>query len=230
MVRVANAVLRGCGMQLGSRTQQDRRKHGGACGFADDVAGPPYNGMISAGNNFLFKSGAGCGSCYQVKCTGDPACSGNPVSVTITDECPGCNGAPVHFDLSGKAIGALAKPGQDDKLRSLGKINIQYQRIRCSYSTPITFKIDKGSTPNYMSFAIEDVNGDGDIGAVQISSPSSKGWLNMQRVWGVTWKVNLSNGIGGPFSVKVTTIESKVTYIANNVIPANWQPGQHYHG
>ncbi|KAL6573478.1 hypothetical protein OROHE_001937 [Orobanche hederae] len=203
---------------------------GGACGFADDVADPPYNGMITAGNQVLFKYGKGCGNCYQVKCTENPSCSGHPIIVTLTDECPGtCNDDPVHFDLSGKAFGSLAKSGEEDTLRKAGRINIQYQSVRCHYSTHITFKIDSGSNPNYLAFAIEFIGGDGDIGSVMISSPNSKGWLTMEQSWGATWKIELPVGIKGPYSIKLMTIESKSTILANNVIPVDWVPGQHYH-
>lgn len=39
---------------------------GGACGFENDVQNAPYYGMISAGNSRIFRSGAGCGTCYTV--------------------------------------------------------------------------------------------------------------------------------------------------------------------
>lgn len=68
----------------------------------------------------------GCLINFQVKCTENSACSRNPVTVMITDSCPGC--APIQFDLSGTAFGSLANNGQANNLRNAGRINVQYQR------------------------------------------------------------------------------------------------------
>lgn len=68
---------------------------------------------------------------FQVMCTANSnsACSGNPVEVVITDECPGCGSADkVHFDLSGTAFGAMAVSGQGEKLRDAGILQIQHRR------------------------------------------------------------------------------------------------------
>ncbi|KAK4384194.1 putative expansin-B2 [Sesamum angolense] len=136
-----------------------------------------------------------------VKCTQNAECSGYPITVTITDECPGaCNDDPVHFDLSGKAFGYLAKRGQGDALRN-----------------------KEGSTLN-----IKGVNGDGEIGSMELIPSSSGQSLYMQPVFGATWKADIPNGITGPYSVRITSLESRRTITAYNSIPANWHPGQYY--
>ncbi|PIN24470.1 hypothetical protein CDL12_02821 [Handroanthus impetiginosus] len=145
-------------------------------------------------------------------------------------ECPGtCNNDLIHFDLSGKAFGYLAKPGQGDILRKAGRINIQYQRVPCYFKASITFKIATGSNRNYLAFAIENVNGDGSLGFVEILPSSPKrSWVPLQRSFGATWKYDIPVGTSGPYSVRLTSSDSRRQVVAYNTIPANWAPGQYY--
>ncbi|PUZ37803.1 hypothetical protein GQ55_9G148700 [Panicum hallii var. hallii] len=84
---------------------------GGACGYQNTVDQPPFSSMIAAGCSSIYDSGKGCGSCYQV-----------------------------HFDMSGTAFGAMAKPGQDSQLRGAGAIQIQYTRVQCQWpGVDVTF-------------------------------------------------------------------------------------------
>ncbi|KAH7576278.1 hypothetical protein ACOSQ2_003691 [Xanthoceras sorbifolium] len=207
---------------------------GGACGYKDAVEQAPFSSMVSAGGPSLFQSGEGCGACYQVKCMNNVngACSENPVTVVITDECPGgpCASNPVHFDLSGTAFGAMATSGQADQLRNAGVLEIQYRRVECDYSgTNVVFVVDSGSNPYYFAVLIEFVQGDGTLAAVDLQQTSlSNTWLSMQRSWGAVWKLDSGSALTAPFSLRLTAANSGETIVANNIIPAGWGAGQTY--
>ncbi|KAK7339320.1 hypothetical protein VNO77_19979 [Canavalia gladiata] len=204
---------------------------GGACGYGDAVGQPPFSSLISAGSPLIYESGKGCGTCYEVKCTGNSACSGKPVRVVITDECVGCGSdAQYHFDLSGDAFGAMAVSGQDGNLRNAGKINIQHRRVECNYpGKSIAFHVDSGSNQQYFAALIEYEDGDGDLAKVELKEAlDSSSWDSMQQSWGAVWKLDKGSPLKAPFSIRLTTLESGKTIVANNVIPTGWTPGQTY--
>ncbi|KAK6918595.1 Expansin, cellulose-binding-like domain [Dillenia turbinata] len=205
---------------------------GGACGYGTAVGQSPFSSMVSAGGPSLFNSGKGCGACYQVKCTENAACSGNPVTVVITDECPGggaCSAESVHFDMSGTAFGAMAISGKENALRDVGTLPIQYKRVECDYpGVSVTFNVDSGSNSNYFATAIEFEDGDGDIGGADLREASnSVSWQPMQQSWGAVWKLDSGSELQAPFSIRLTSDSGK-TLVANNVIPSDWKPGQSY--
>ncbi|XP_019199730.1 PREDICTED: expansin-B15-like [Ipomoea nil] len=204
---------------------------GGACGYASSVVQPPFSSLVSAGGPSLFKSGKGCGACYEVKCTENAACSGNPVTIVITDSCPGgCESQPVHFDMSDTAFVAMAIPGNANQLRTAGVLNVQYRRVECNYpGVALSFGVRPGSSPYYFETLIEYVNGDGTLSTVELkqASASPDSWLSMQQFWGAVWKLQDTSGLTAPFSLRLTD-ESGNTLVADNVIPADWQPGHTY--
>ncbi|XP_010544610.1 PREDICTED: putative expansin-B2 [Tarenaya hassleriana] len=205
---------------------------GGACGYGSSVAQPPFSAMVSAGGPSLFKSGKGCGACYQIKCTSNTACSGKPVSVVIIDECPGgpCASDSAHFDLSGSAFGAMAVSGQDSQLRNLGVLQILYRKVECNYpGKTVTFHVDAGSNANYFATLVEYEDGDGELGRVELKQAlDSDTWLPMDQSWGAVWKLNVPSPLRAPLSLRLTSLDSGDTVVASDVIPAGWQPGQTY--
>lgn len=205
---------------------------GGACGYQTAVGQRPFSSMIAAGSPSLFKGGKGCGACYEVKCDSNPACSGQPATVVITDECPGgvCLAEAAHFDMSGTSMGAMAKPGMADRLRAAGILKIQYKRVPCKYSgVNIAFRVDQGSNPFYLEVLIEFEDGDGDLSAVHLMEAGCGTWTPMVQNWGALWRYNSNTGkaLKAPFSLRLTSDSGRVL-VANNVIPAGWNPGATY--
>ncbi|XP_020094947.1 expansin-B18-like [Ananas comosus] len=204
---------------------------GGACGYGDAVENPPFSSMVSAGGPSLFKSGHGCGACYQVKCTGNGVCSGEPVTVAIADLCPGCLSEQVHFDMSGTAFGAMAIPGEDDRIRDVGVLTVQYMRVECKYpGYDVAFYVDSGSNPYYFAVAVEYEGGDGDLWGLDLmQGGSDHSWLPMQHSWGAVWMLSSSGSqLRAPFSIRLTTLSTHRTAIASRVIPIGWKPGSTY--
>ncbi|XP_058221640.1 putative expansin-B2 [Rhododendron vialii] len=202
---------------------------GAACGYRHAVDEPPFSSLVSAGGPSLFKSGKGCGACYQVKCTGNAACSGNPVTVVITDSSEELANEAVHFDMSGTSFGAMAKSGQADQLRNAGILQVQYHRVKCNYpGVSVTFRVDAGCNPNYFAVAVEYEDGDGELSRVDLKQAlDTDEWTSMRQSWGVVWRLDSGSALQPPFSIKLTG-ESGSTIVANNVIPAGYQPGQTY--
>uniref|UniRef100_A0A0D9ZX12 Expansin-like EG45 domain-containing protein n=1 Tax=Oryza glumipatula TaxID=40148 RepID=A0A0D9ZX12_9ORYZ len=229
---------------------------GGACGYQAAVDQAPFSSMIAAGSPSIYKSGLGCGSCYQVKCTGNSACSGNPVTVVLTDECPGgpCLSEPVHFDLSGTAFGAMASwPGRPAARRRrppnpVQPVNIlhtvfhmhaassdggqaaqQLQLVTCNWGgVMLTFVVDAGSNPSYFAVLVKYENGDGDLSGMDLmQTGAGAAWTPMQQSWGAVWKLNAGAALQAPLSIRLTSSSGK-TLVASNVIPSGWKPGASY--
>ncbi|KAL8243493.1 hypothetical protein R6Q59_009751 [Mikania micrantha] len=204
---------------------------GGSCGYGDAVSQAPFYSMVTGIGPSLYNAGKECGACYAIKCTQHPSCSRKSARVVITDFCPGgpCASDHAHFDLSGTAFGAMAKPGQAKHLRDAGVLKIRFARVKCDYSrTNLVFHVDQGSNPNYFAVVVEFEGGDGDLAGVSLKEESGHQWLKMVQSWGAVWKVDPGRELHPPFSIRLTSQYSEQVLVAKNVIPSGWSPGATY--
>ncbi|KAK1628037.1 hypothetical protein QYE76_002352 [Lolium multiflorum] len=206
--------------------------NGGACGFKN-ANKYPFSSMTSCGNEPLFQDGAGCGSCYQIRClkNNNPACSGEPRTVVITD----MNYYPVaryHFDLSGTAFGAMAFGGQNDQLRHAGIIDMQFRRVPCNFpGMKVTFFVLPGANPNYLPVVPAYANGDGAVVKMDVmrsrNGRPTGTWESMYRSWGTVFRLDSREPLQGPLSLRITSDTGK-SRVANNIIPYGWAGGRSY--
>ncbi|MCD7466616.1 hypothetical protein HAX54_003463 [Datura stramonium] len=102
----------------------------GACGYGDygkDV----NNGEVCTASRRLYRNGAGCGACYQVRCKNTALCSEEGTKVVVTDS---ADGQEADFILSYKAYAKLAKnPSLAPHLCGKGVVDIEYRRVSCGY-------------------------------------------------------------------------------------------------
>ncbi|KAI4980751.1 hypothetical protein ZWY2020_021236 [Hordeum vulgare] len=101
-------------------------------------------------------------------------------------------------------------------------------RTPCKYrGKNIAFRVVEGSTSFWLSLLVEFEDGDGDIGSMQLKQAKSTDWQDMKHIWGATWSVT-PGPLVGPFSIRVTTLTTKKTLSAQDVIPRNWTPKATY--
>ncbi|GJN20000.1 hypothetical protein PR202_gb07321 [Eleusine coracana subsp. coracana] len=203
---------------------------GGACGYGN-LYNTGYGTDTAALSTTLFQDGYGCGTCYQMRCTGSPSClRGSPViTVTATNLCPPnwaqdsnnggwCNPPRTHFDLSKPAFMKMAE-------WRAGIVPVMYRRVPCVRKGGIRFAL-QGNAYWLLAY-VTNVAGAGDVGEMWVKSGGSTGWIRMSHNWGASYQAFAQLG-GQPLSFKLTSYTTKQTIVATDVTPANWCVGLTY--
>ncbi|KAJ4785409.1 Expansin-B3 [Rhynchospora pubera] len=208
----------------GKENESGPEDNGGKCGFKN-INLPPFNSMTSCGSKVTWKGGKGCGSCFLMKCTSHPLCSGEAKLITITDECiffP-CVDTEYHFDMSGIAFGRLALPGKEQLLHKAGRLATLVKRVPCDYKgLNINFHVEESSNENYLALLTEYQNGEGELANLELKEAGSSTWTPMKQSWGKIWRLDTPHHLKAPFSIRITTPGGKKLE-ANDVIPAGYQ-------
>ncbi|XP_066385865.1 expansin-B5-like isoform X2 [Miscanthus floridulus] len=219
----------------------------GGCGFGDTITVPPFSALVTG-----FGNDDECGMCYQVRCTGHPACWSMGVRVTVTDSCRSALCAEPnnqHFDMAGHAFGAMAKLGRAAELRAAGNVTVEFEAEDCHYTPPSNlppnakfpfFKVDPSATKDNFSVTLLYTEGWASWKEMRVllANAGNRIFSTMTHSHGATWKYvgryNLSSTVSPPMSMMVYTSSlsdpkapTKVVSMTG-VIPQGWQPGAVY--
>ncbi|KAH9776971.1 expansin-like B1 [Citrus sinensis] len=196
----------------------------GACGFGG--YGRNVNDANVAGVSRLWNNGAGCGTCYQVRCTVPEICTDEGVSVVVTDY---GEGDDTDFILSPRAYGRMAVADKSEELYSHGVVDVEFERVPCRFrGYNVMFKVHENSRyPQYLAVSMLYVSGQNDVLAVEIWQ-DCRDWVPMRRAFGAVF--DISNPSPGEINLRFQVSGSAgfTWVVANNAIPRAWKAGVAY--
>ncbi|XP_027916061.1 expansin-like B1 [Vigna unguiculata] len=176
-----------------------------------------------AGVSGLWRNGAGCGTCYQVKCKITEVCDVNGAFLVATDQ---GYGDRTDFIMSPQAFSRLGRnQNASAELKKYGTVEIEYRRVPCTFIGNVLFHIkESSSNPGYLAVAILNVNGKYDVNAVEMWQKGQQRWEPLRRVYGAVF--DFANPPRGSILLR---FQVGVNWMIPNIpIPANWRPGATY--
>lgn len=197
----------------------------GACGFGEYGRKMNwYDGRVAAVSG-LYRNGAGCGTCYQVRCLVAELCDSNGAYLVATDQGYGDN---TDFIMSQRAF---LKLGRDDnasqELKKYGTLDIEYKRVPCTYTGNVLFYIkETSSNPGYFALVILNVNGIHDVTAVEMWQVDSREWKPLNRNHGAVF--DFPNPPSGEIRLRFKVSGLSGWVDPKIIIPSNWKAGNTY--
>ncbi|CAI5473945.1 unnamed protein product [Closterium sp. Yama58-4] len=175
----------------------------------------PYFGMVAQVPASKFDNSKGCGTCYEVSCTGR-ACKGGSVKVRAIGQ------AGENFNLDTPVWNKLVG-GQG------GQVEVTYDQVDCSSSGGMAVRLMPDAGQYYFALQIFGAARRGRVEKVEISKDGSD-WKSMtNNGWGATWVLNPATVVvdaGRAVSVRVSGSGKQV--VLDGVIPSKWRGGEIY--
>lgn len=198
----------------------------GACGYGSMAIG--FNdGRIAAAAPSIYKDGAGCGACFQIRCKDQKICSKEGTTVIVTDR---NHDNATEFVLSSRAFMGLAKKGMGQEVLKFGIANVEYRRVPCNYKNKnLAVRVEESSQkPHYLAIKLLYQGGQTEIVAVDVAQVGSSNWGFMSRNYGGIWDTSRVPEGALQLRFVVTAGYDGKWYWAKSVLPADWVNGAIY--
>lgn len=199
----------------------------GACGYGSLALGFD-GGNVAAAVPSIYKNGAGCGSCFRIKCKNPKLCSKQGTRVVVTDL---NTSNQTDFVLSSNAFKAMANKAMGDTLLKQGLVDVDYRRVPCDYKNKnLAVRVEEISKkPDYLAIKFLYQGGQTEIVGADIATVGDANWNYVSRNYGAVWDTDRVPKGALQLRLRVTQgFDGLELWQDKAVLPADWKNGVVY--